>query len=319
MKGLEISRRFFLEWGLPFLQQQFPRLATRVAAGKIGGSDCLGADDAISTDHDWGPLFMLWLDQDDHRDYGSAVRQKIDEQAPDSFLGYRRPDNCYVVQVHSRVAYFDHHVGIHAPPESGSEWLPDTSAEEALYDIAHGSIYYDPTGQFTSLREGFAAFARDPIFRLRRLVNTCFEIWHYGEYNFCQRLAHREDAVSLHICLARFIENVMRQTFYLNNDYCPYWKWLHHEFLKIPGQQELASLLDGLVSSSRLEEQTGIVDRICGIQREMIYAEGMVENLGPVGLFTVYQGMEKKLLALREKSPTWWVEPGDRGPDPMLE
>ena len=124
---------------------------------------------------------------------------------------------------------------------------------------------------------------------------------------------------STDICLAKFIENVMRQSFYLNNDYCPYWKWLHHEFLKIPGQQEVASLLDGLVSSRRLEEQTATVDRICGIQREMIYAAGIVENLGPVGLFTVYQDMEQKLQALRAKSPTWWVEPGDRGPDPMLD
>jgi len=211
MKGLEISRRFFLEWGLPFLQQHFPRLTTRVAAGKIGGSDCLGADDAISRDHDWGPLFMLWLDQDDHRDYASAVRQKIDEAAPDSFLGYSRPDNSYVAEIHSRIEYFDHHVGIHVPPESGSEWMPDAYAEEMLYDITHGSIYYDPTGRLNSLRQGFAAFARDPIFRLRRLVDTCFGVWHYGEYNFCERLVHREDAVSLHVCLAKFIENVIRR------------------------------------------------------------------------------------------------------------
>jgi hypothetical protein len=45
MQGLELSHRFFNEWGLPFLQKRFPELSKRVAAGKIGGSDCLGADD----------------------------------------------------------------------------------------------------------------------------------------------------------------------------------------------------------------------------------------------------------------------------------
>ena len=312
MKGLEISRRFFLEWGLPFLQQHFPRLATRVAAGKIGGSDCLGADDAISMDHDWGPLFMLWLDPDDHRDYASAVRQKIDEQAPDSFLGYSRPDNSYVAEIHSRIEYFDHHVGIHVPPESGSEWMPDAYAEEMLYDITHGSIYYDPTGRLNSLRQGFAAFARDPIFRLRRLVDTCFGVWHYGEYNFCERLVHREDAVSLHVCLAKLIENVMRQSFYLNNDYCPYWKWLHHEFLKIPGQQEVGSLLDDLVSSDSLEQQADIVGRICGIQREMIRAAGIVEDPGSPGLFGLYTAIQQKVEALRAEIPKWYIGPGER-------
>jgi hypothetical protein len=312
VKGLEISRRFFLEWGLPFLQQHFPRLVTRLAAGKIGGSDCLGADDALSRDHDWGPVFMLWMDEDDHREYGPAVRQKIDEQAPDSFLGYSRPDNSYVAEIHSRVEYFDHHVGIHVPPESGSEWMPDAYGEEMLYDITHGSIYYDPAGRFTSLRRGFAAFAGDPIFRLRRLVDTCFGVWHFGEYNFRERIARREDAISLHICLAKFIENVMRQGFYLNNDYCPYWKWLHHEFLKIPGQQEVASLLDALIGSRSLEQQTDIVDRICRIERGMICADGIVEDPGSAGLFDIYTAMQQKVEAVRAKSPTWWNGPGER-------
>jgi hypothetical protein len=190
--------------------------------------------------------------------------------------------------------------------------MPDAYGEESLYDVTHGSIYYDPTGRLTTLRREFAAFARDPIFRLRRLVDTCFGVWHYGEYNFRERLAHRDDAVSLHICLAKFIENVMRQSFYLNNDFCPYWKWLHHEFLKIPGQEELASFVDGLVGSSRLEEQTDMVGRICDIQREMICADGIVEDPGSPGLFGIYTGMQQKVEALRAKSPTWWQGPGER-------
>jgi hypothetical protein len=255
---------------------------------------------------------MLWMDEDDHREYGSAVKQKIDEYAPASFLGYSRSDNSYVAEIHSRVAYFDEHVGLHVPPNTGAKWMPDAYAEESLYDITHGSIYQDPAGRLESLRRGFAEFARDPIFRLRRLVDTCFGIWHYGQYNFRERLAHRDDAVSLHICLAKFIENVMRQSFYLNHDYCPYWKWLHHEFLKIPGQEELASLVDGLVNSRRLEEQTGMVGRICDIQRDMILTDGIAEDPGSAGLFGIYAGMQQRVEALRAESPTWWIGPGER-------
>jgi len=39
MKGLAISRRFFCEWGLPWLRREWPDLAVRVPAGRIAGSD----------------------------------------------------------------------------------------------------------------------------------------------------------------------------------------------------------------------------------------------------------------------------------------
>ncbi len=41
MKGLEIARAFFFEWGQPFLEKEFPELARRLAAGRLMGSDVL--------------------------------------------------------------------------------------------------------------------------------------------------------------------------------------------------------------------------------------------------------------------------------------
>ncbi len=64
MKGLEISREFFFEWGLPWLRREWPDLVDRAAAGRINGSDVIGADDRLSQDHDWGPRFRLWLTQE---------------------------------------------------------------------------------------------------------------------------------------------------------------------------------------------------------------------------------------------------------------
>ena len=36
MKGLGVSRRFFEEWGLPWLRAERPDLVDRVAAGRCG-------------------------------------------------------------------------------------------------------------------------------------------------------------------------------------------------------------------------------------------------------------------------------------------
>ena len=61
MKGLDISRKYFEEYGLPMLREQFPAWADRVAAGLIGsGSECFGFDDEVSRDHDFEAGFCLF-------------------------------------------------------------------------------------------------------------------------------------------------------------------------------------------------------------------------------------------------------------------
>ena len=60
MNGLEISRAYFDECGMPMLEEKFPELLPHVAAGLFGsGSECFGFDDELSRDHDFDPGFML--------------------------------------------------------------------------------------------------------------------------------------------------------------------------------------------------------------------------------------------------------------------
>ena len=62
--GIDLSRRFFATV-LPLLNERIPDVMTRSAAGLVGeGSECLGLDDEISRDHDWGPAFCLWVPDD---------------------------------------------------------------------------------------------------------------------------------------------------------------------------------------------------------------------------------------------------------------
>lgn len=58
--GAELSRGYFHEVVEPILDSEFPCL--RYAAALIGyGSEVLGLDTALSTDHNWGPRFLIFL------------------------------------------------------------------------------------------------------------------------------------------------------------------------------------------------------------------------------------------------------------------
>ena len=65
VKGLVLNRAFFFEVIEPILDKEFPDL--RYAAGLIGvGSEVLGYDSELSSDHHWGPRGMLFLHVDEH-------------------------------------------------------------------------------------------------------------------------------------------------------------------------------------------------------------------------------------------------------------
>lgn len=86
IKGLELSENFFLEIAKPILDSHYPDL--KYSAGLMGyGSDVLGYDDEVSTDHMWGPRFYLFLKPED-----VSKRQRImdtfSETLPYSYKGY---------------------------------------------------------------------------------------------------------------------------------------------------------------------------------------------------------------------------------------
>ena len=63
MKGLELNRRYFNEAARESFLARFESDLAQLAAGLIGaGSECFGYDDEISRDHDWGPGFLVLIE-----------------------------------------------------------------------------------------------------------------------------------------------------------------------------------------------------------------------------------------------------------------
>src|SRR5690606_15704554 len=70
--GRTLNRRFYWSVVRPLLDQAYPHLAH--SAALIGyGSDVLGVDTPMSTDHNWGPRFQLFLSPADYTQHAAEL------------------------------------------------------------------------------------------------------------------------------------------------------------------------------------------------------------------------------------------------------
>ena len=103
----------------------------------------------------------------------------------------------------------------------------------------------------------------------------CWNMWHYGRYNFVERVQKRDDPVAAITCLGEFLDATMRLCIYLNGDFAPYWKWIPYYFRKIGWATDIIGHVDALALSSDREEQAAHVDAICNLADAKLAQEGI--------------------------------------------
>jgi Domain of unknown function (DUF4037) len=271
MKGLEIAQGFYAEWGKAYLEKAFPELVKRVAIGRIFGSDVIGADDEISKDHNWGPQFTIFLSAKDYAEHGEKVSAVMNAAAPNPWKGFRLDGGGdQSVEVESIPNFIETWIGFSEKPSRSEDWQiivkepidggVHAGRESTLYFLRHGAIWYDHSGEISSWREALHYYPEKIWYT--RLAEEIFRVWQHGEYNFVQRVAKRNDPLAKTICIGEFVNGVMRTVLLLNRDYTPYWKWLAHEFRKLPAAQIYIPLLEDLVAVSTTEQQIEIVLKI---------------------------------------------------------
>ena len=169
------------------IEEKFPEYAGRIAAGLVGeGSECLGYDDAWSTDHDFGPGFCLWLTKKDYRKIGQKLQEAYDA-LPKEFMGYASRNTTEQgkrrVGVFEIGTFFRNLTGYKKAPKEDKDWLP--ISQESLRTAVSGEIFDDPLGKFTKRR---AAFSMEPeSVRLKRLYVSLGKMAQAGQYNFPQK------------------------------------------------------------------------------------------------------------------------------------
>ncbi len=235
MQGLEISRKFYEEYGAPMLRAQFPELEGKLAAALTGsGSECYGYDDAVSADHDFDPGFCLFLPGEDAVDRQTAFRlERAYAKLPREYAGYARPVMQPVGGSRRGVMriseFFTDRVGAPDGRLSMELWL--RIPLYALAEATNGEVFFDGAGLLTGIREYLSEMPEDV--RRKRLAGQLLLMAQSGQYNYRRCLAHGEEAAA-QLAVGEFVRASMTAVFLLNRRYMPYYKWSFRAMRALP-------------------------------------------------------------------------------------
>ena len=250
MNGLELSKAFFAEFGMPMLEREFPDQLPLLAAGLFGsGSECYGYDDSVSRDHDFEPGFCLFLPDESIVSRRTAfLLERAYAKLPREYHGVRREILAPVGGPRRGVLriseFFSGKVGSPDGVLSLDQWL--AVPENALAEATNGLVYYDAYGLVTEIRKRLSVFPED-VFR-KRLAGNLLLMAQSGQYNYRRCLSHGELAAA-QLAVVEFVDSAMSAIFLLNRKYQPFYKWRFRAFRELPLLSDLADTFAFLLCS----------------------------------------------------------------------
>lgn len=276
MKGLELCRAFYEECAAPAIEKEFGGRAERIAAGLSGaGSDCLGYDDEISQDHDFGPGCCLWLTDADYADFGAELRALYDS-LPKTFGGFRRletPQGSGRVGVMLISRFYAQFTGCPDIPPDDIAWLK--IPEHFLAAAVSGAVFRDGPGEFSRIRAALSAcYPRDVL--LKKLAARVFAMGQAGQYNY-PRIAKRGDASAAALAIDEFARAALSAVHLLNGRYMPYYKWAFRSARGLPRLREAVNELDALFGNSGAD-RAALIESVCGRVREALAEDGLTSS-----------------------------------------
>lgn len=289
--GIELSRRFYGETVRPLLDTYFPDLPH--AAAHIGeGSDVLGFDTEMSTDHGWGPSVTLFLaDADIH--LAQNIHDLMTRKLPHVFHGYpvnfaEAPDEpgtlimkettegvvSHRVSVTTVSAFFQKHLAYSIDqPLYAADWLSFPS--QILRALTSGAVYFDSVGELTSIRAQLAYYPRD--------------VWLYLLAAGWQRIGQEEhlmpragyvgDELGSSIIGSRLVRDIMALCFLMEKQYAPYPKWFGTAFNGLACAGDLSPILWSVQRAASWQERESALSKAYEFLARAHNALGITEKL----------------------------------------
>ena len=278
MRGIELSEKFYLEYGEPMLRESFPELMGLLAIGLAGsGSECLGYDDEVSQDHDFEPGFCIFLPDETVVDRKAEFRlERAYTKLPEEFMGYKRsalkPVGGNRHGVIRMSEFFKSKTGNERGELSLADWF--FVPEQSLLEATNGKVFYDGLGEFSAIRERLSYMPEDV--RLKKLAGNLLIMGQAGQYNYV-RCATRGESGAAQLALAEFTKSALNVIFLLNKRYIPYYKWSFRALGELNKLSQLGESLEYLISSGNtpkeLERKRAEIEAVCAaVSRELVSA-----------------------------------------------
>jgi hypothetical protein len=245
--GLELSRLFYSEAVKPILESKFPVLT--YSAALIGrGSEVLGFDDEVSTDHDWKPRVLLFL-----REENPAVAETLQRELPTEYRGRSIDVAAHgvlgSVEVHTVRGYFRDTLNLDVDSEIAAEdWL--TFPEQTLRTLTAGAVHHDEAG-LQDVRDRLAYYPRDVWLYL--LIAGWWRV--HPEMNLVGRTGSVGDELGSALIGSRLVGEVMRLCFLMERQYAPYSKWFGTAFARLECGPELQPILAEVLQAGTWQER----------------------------------------------------------------
>lgn len=267
IKGMELCEGFFNNCAKGILENNFPDLI--YSAGLIGyGSDVLGYDDAVSTDHMWGPRFYLFLRKEDISKKDD-IFHALSEELPYTYEGYSvnftapDPHDCGVqhpefidsgrvnplIFIQTFEEYLTEQLGTYDLDRiSPFEWL--AFSEHRLLSLVSGKFFVDGLNCSETISK-IKYYPKDV--KLYLIASNWEAI--ASEQAFVKRCGECGDETGSRIICARIAERLMRLCFLYRDTYAPYSKWFGTAFAKLTVDGKIKNAIQKALSANSLTDR----------------------------------------------------------------
>jgi hypothetical protein len=260
IQGLALSESFYQQIVQPILARRLPQL--KYGCALIGaGSEVLGFDTEMSSDHDWGPRLLLFVEPEDLVNQGLAIKTVLHQELPHEFLGFptqyalSKPaadgqDSIrHRVDVFSIATFLNGYLDFdYAQTITTADWL--TFPEQKLRSITAGRVFRDEI-KLQEMRQKFAYYPRNVwLYLLASGWNRIEQ-----EEHLMARAGIVGDEIGSSLIAARLVRDLMRLCFLMEKEYAPYAKWFGSAFAKLSCSKELTPVLEQILQAHTWKER----------------------------------------------------------------
>lgn len=237
--GLQLSSELYADLVRPLLDARVPGL--RHGAALLGrGSEVLGFDDEMSTDHDWLPRVLVFVGEDEVEEVDGLLQREL----PATFRGRQIGH-----EVHTVRGYVLRELAVDVDGDiDARDWL--TLPEHGLRMFTAGQVFHDEVG-LQDARDRLAYYPRDVWLYL--LVAGWWRV--HPEANLVGRAGAVGDELGSALIGSRLVTDLMRLCFLMEREYAPYSKWFGTAFSGLRCGPEMTPTLWRVVRAETWQER----------------------------------------------------------------